>query len=66
MFYISSWEGIDSSLKSPYLGEMKLKRVVRGQWHAETSGVELWEGVTMVVQEEGVVAEGGHGDTDLR
>lgn len=47
------------------LGEVELQRVVRAEGDAETAGEELRQGVAVVVEEEGVVAEGRHGDGDL-
>ena len=45
---------------------MELKRIIRGEGDEEAAREKLWEGVAMVVDEEGVVAERGHGDADLR
>ena len=50
---------------SPYLGEVELQRVVGGERHHEPPGEKLWQWVTMVVEEERVVAEWRHGDADL-
>ena len=42
-----------------------LEGVVRGQGQGEAAGKEDGEGVLVVVQEEGVVAEGAHAQPDL-
>lgn len=47
------------------LGEVKLQRVVCGQRDHEASGQVLWQRVTMVAEEQAVIAERGHGDTYL-
>ena len=43
-----------------------LQGVVRRQGQGEATGEEDWEGVLVVVQEEGVVAERAHAQPDLR
>ena len=43
-----------------------LQGVVRREGQGEAAGEEDWEGVLVVVQEEGVVAEGAHAQPDLR
>lgn len=44
---------------------MELHGVVSGQRHAQTLVKELSQRVLRVLQEQAVVAEGGHGDGDL-
>lgn len=40
------------------LSEVKLQGVVRGQGDHEASGQVLWQRVTMVAEEQAVIAEG--------
>lgn len=47
------------------LGEVKLQRVICGQRDHEASGQVLWQRVTMVAEEQAVIAERGHGDAYL-
>lgn len=51
---------------SGYLCVVELQGVVGGERHVEAPGQVLGQGVAMVVEEERVVAEGGHGDAHLR
>lgn len=44
---------------------MELHGVVSGQRHHQALLLELQQGVLGVLQEQTVVAEGGHGDGDL-
>lgn len=44
---------------------MELQGVVGGQRHHEASGQVLWQRVSVVAQEQAVIAEWGHGDADL-
>lgn len=48
------------------LGEVDHERIVGGEGHVEAAGEEGGEGVLVVVQEEGVVAQGGHGQANLK
>ena len=43
---------------------MELKWVVCGERHEKTDGEELEERITMITEEERVVAERRHGETD--
>lgn len=47
------------------LGEVELERIVSGQRDHETPGQVLWQRVSMVAQEQTVVAQRRHGDADL-
>lgn len=47
------------------LREVKLQGVVCGQRDHEASGQVLWQRVTVVAEEQAVIAERGHGDADL-
>lgn len=47
------------------LSEVKLQGVVRGQGDHEASGQVLWQRVTMVAEEQAVIAERRHGDAYL-
>lgn len=47
------------------LGEMELKRIVGTQTDIETAVEKHGEGVALIVQEQGVVGQGRHGDTHL-
>ena len=44
---------------------MELKRVIGAEGDEEASREEVVDGVLLVVQEEGVVREGRHGNADL-
>jgi len=44
---------------------VELQRVISGQRHHEASGQVLRERISMVTEEEAVVAERGHGNADL-
>lgn len=44
---------------------MELQRVISTEGDAEPPSKEFWERITMVIQEERVVAERGHGYVDL-
>ena len=54
------WVGFPSDL-----GEVELQGVVGGQGHDEAPGQVLRQGVTVVAEEQAVVAEGRHGDANL-
>ena len=47
------------------LGEVELERVIGGERHKKTTGKEFSERISVVVEEERVVAEWRHGNTDL-
>ena len=47
------------------LGEVELQGVVGGQRHDEAPGQVLRQGVTVVAEEQAVVAKGRHGDANL-
>lgn len=44
---------------------MELEGIVGTQADVETTVEEGWEGVALIVQEQGVVGQGRHGDTHL-
>ena len=44
---------------------MELEGVVRGEGDEEATGEIFGEGVAVIVEEEGVVTEGGHRNPDL-
>lgn len=44
---------------------MELEGIVSTQADVETTMEEGWEGVALIVQEQGVVGQGRHGDTHL-
>lgn len=48
-----------------YLGKVELQRVIGTQCDAESSGQELWQRVAVVVEEQRIVRQRGHGDVDL-
>ena len=47
------------------LGEVELQGVVWGQRDEQPPRQVLGQGVAVVVEEQGVVGQGGHGDADL-
>lgn len=47
------------------LGEVELERIISGQRDHETPGQVLWQRVSMVAQEQTVVAQWRHGDANL-
>ena len=47
------------------LGEVELQGIICGQGNVEAAVEVLQQRVAVVVEEEGVVAEGGHGDANL-
>lgn len=47
------------------LGEVELQGVVSGKGDYEASGKVLWQWVPVVAEEQAVIAERRHGDTDL-
>lgn len=49
-----------------YLSEVELQGVVCGQRDHEASGQVLRQRVPMVAEKQAVIAEGRHGDADLR
>ena len=52
-------------LGSTNLCEVKLQGIVCGERHVQPAVEVLRQRVAVVVQEQGVVAEGGHGNADL-
>ena len=47
------------------LGEVELERIVRGEGDVETSGKIIGQRGSVIVEEQRVVGEGRHGDTNL-
>ncbi len=52
-------------LDQRFSSEMDLQRVVCRQGHLQASRKELWKGVSVVVQEEGIVGQGAHAQANL-
>lgn len=48
-----------------HLGEVELQGVIRGKGNDESPGQVLRQGIAVIVEEQGVVGERGHGDADL-
>ena len=44
---------------------VELQGIISGEGYQEATGKVFWEGVAVVVQEQRVVAQRGHGDTYL-
>ncbi len=59
-------QGDQQYLSDEFEKEVDLKGVVCRQGQGQAAGKKHWKGVLMVVQEEGVVAEGAHAQPNLR
>lgn len=46
-----------------FLGEMKLKRIISGNWHDQTPTQKLGQWISMIVQEQRIVGKWRHGNT---
>ena len=54
------WFNQYSSIYHVYLCVVELKRIVSGERHQKTFSEELSQGITMIVEKEGIVAERWH------
>lgn len=47
-------------------GKMELQGIIRGQGYTQTTSQILWQRIPVIVQEQRVVGQRRHGDSDLR